>query len=67
MYQAVYKCRLCGKMFLTDKEYKKGSAVRKMIRIDINTPYSNRGNEIHYCTDGNIGFADFMGFKKVEG
>lgn len=68
MYQAVYKCRLCGKVFQYDKTYKRNSALRKIWSFNDNIPYisNNMQYTVHDCQDGSIGLADFIGFRKVE-
>lgn len=69
MYQAIYKCRMCGETFPAGKLYKEKAAVRKIWDLEMNIPYwlSSIEFDIHYCQDGSFGLADFMGFKKVEG
>ncbi len=70
MYQAIYKCRLCGEKFRikNDKLYKEKVAVKKIWKLSINIPYTTNDIEfeIHRCQDGSLGLADFQGFKKSE-
>ena len=47
-YKARFKCRLCK------KEYRNSVT---------NDPLSPRMNEVHYCNDGSIGVADFIGWE----
>ena len=59
MYQAIYKCRLCGEIYINDTKFKpllKESAIINCI---------NKGAETHECKDESVGIADFQGFKKV--
>lgn len=68
MYQAVYKCRLCGETFSCGKMYKENEVIKKIVRISIITPLfpHDNGSTAHGCKDGSLGFADFQGFKKIE-
>ncbi len=63
MYQAVYKCRLCGEKF--------------SLKQEIDMPDEKSENYFwtnfcripltrHYCKSGSFGFADFQGFRKSE-
>lgn len=62
----IYKCRMCGEIFSTilsdDKEYAR-SYLEKMCHnsIECPLPYCH-----HICKNGDIGFADILGFKKVD-
>lgn len=69
-YKAIYKCRLCGKLF--EKEYvSTGKAVGITGRL-VNEDSFAKGDvfgsryAIHNCKDYSCGFADFQGFKKIE-
>jgi hypothetical protein len=65
MYQAIYKCRLCG------EEIKGNSGIYPSYYC--NVPQMNVNNNIEYfpktgihdCKDGSMGVMDFQGFKKV--
>lgn len=72
MYQAIYKCRLCGEEFV-ENETKKGKVqtinIPFLINEDIRQvkfPINIFENTTHYCEDGSVGFSEFQGFKKVE-
>ncbi len=74
MYQAIYKCRLCGKEF-SDGETGERNAETATIAlsvfdsIDLTTgfPWHNiHMRTICHCKDGSFGLADFQGFKKAE-
>lgn len=66
-YEAVYKCRLCGKEFkpqnpwadnptMADKEtYKKTNGKIKVLKFTV-----------HFCENGEVGFGDLLGCRKVE-
>lgn len=68
MYQAVYKCRLYGETFSCGKIHKENEAIKKIVRISIITPLfpHDNGSTTHGCKDGSLGFADFLGFRKME-
>lgn len=74
MYQAVYKCRLCGEDFF-DKKIK-ASRIEDFIITNtlaqmqqatlIGKPNYTDLHRLHNCKDGSFGFSDFKGFKKTE-
>lgn len=70
MYQAVYKCRLCGEEFKGCVTGNENIAMVETINaasgIKSTQPLAPRIIEYHYCKDGSYGIADFQGFKKVE-
>lgn len=71
-YRAVYKCRLCGKEFTPPNGYFTDDMTNEA-RISFflgrmcqqyegnNLPY-----EHHVCDNGDIGFADLLGVRKVK-
>lgn len=72
-YRAIYKCRLCGEVIpyslISEKEVDRCVAAFEKGKYRYNS-VSGR-NDIprdvfHYCKDGSCGFADFLGFRKVE-
>ncbi len=69
MYQAIYKCRLCGEEFQIGKLYTEKGVLKKVARLSVIIPFvpSDRGYTAHYCQKGCFGIADFQGFKKSEG
>lgn len=73
MYQAIYKCRLCGEEF---KDCETGEAIAQAIVVALTVKGNTENvrcqrnlykNTIHFCQDGAFGLADFQGFKKSEG
>lgn len=66
-YQAIYKCRLCG------KEYGGGCtgaaiAISETAKIAVDG-VGIRGTRLHgthNCDDGSFGLADFNGFRRVK-
>lgn len=75
VYRAVYKCRLCGE---TDENSALGATLMELDQLmdEIDTTgdaYLSPTNGIgvhkvsrHYCKDGSMGIADFIGFRFVE-
>jgi hypothetical protein len=70
MYQAVYKCRICGgetSGCCTDSE---STAMREIWNLKVNALSEQSAHphmiETHHCKDGSIGVADFQGFKKIK-
>lgn len=66
MYQAIYKCRLCG------EEIQSGQTGQKIAKSEIvylcvgtSGRYSTNDRIPHDCKDGSFGVADFQGFKKL--
>jgi len=64
MYDAMYKCRLCGKVFTrsgTNSEKHAVAEIAQLCRgerglVEINRP--------HNCGNGDIGLGDFIGFQE---
>ena len=69
-YRAVYKCRLCGKVFengITGSGCVAGIAIRLTTEDNfIQSGIYGHRHITHNCEDGSFGFADYQGFKKVE-
>lgn len=71
MFDAVYKCRLCGEEFVecsTRGEESNRSFVMKIMcrAVDLKEPEEVMEPtlyECHSCGGGNYGVADFLGFK----
>lgn len=71
-YRAIYKCRLCGQEFgdaITNKA--NAEIITCMLGFEPNYKHDKlnlRGYRhiCHFCDDGSYGFADFIGFRKVE-
>lgn len=72
MYQAVYKCRLCGEKFgdcMTGEEIAEMANVALSVVGNTNHIKCARNiykNTTHSCKGGSYGFADFQGFRKIE-
>lgn len=66
-FRAVYKCRLCGKELVSSYYW-----IDNMTTDDIETKKSEKEEGkspnviLHYCKEGQIGFADLIGGRKVE-
>lgn len=57
MYQALYRCRLCGKKLFGENAYE--DECEAIARITV----PNGMYKIHHCTNGSLGNADFLGFE----
>lgn len=73
MYQAIYKCRLCGKKIIEDIPEHAKIRISTILgceheqEIYRHMDVENLGQTtLHNCEDGSLGFVDFQGFKKVE-
>lgn len=67
-YRAIFKCRLCGCIYtggIAGRTTAAASATCACLG-DRLIPQAPRMNEIHYCENGDIGIADFQGFKQME-
>ena len=70
MYQAIYKCRLCGEIFskgVTGEDIAK-VATESLSIADSTIAIAGCAlyiRTIHYCQDGSFGLADFLGFMKL--
>lgn len=62
-YITVCKCRLCGKEFYVDDDWatELEAAANIIESASGQTPF-----EIHYCDNGDVGFGDVLGARKVE-
>lgn len=72
-YQAIYKCRLCGKEFVQYKtdEHSIAKGLVSAMTGDGSLRYIKHDGKVHIhvphsCSDGSFGFSDFCGFRKVE-
>ena len=66
-YKAVCKCRLCGEEFecgaVTGNEYLAFNSIIEMSLQRYTILQAPHLIEIHSCKNGNIGCADFIGWK----
>lgn len=70
-YKAVYKCRLCGKVYRNGVETSEIAAVNATAMIaagvKITEPLAPTPMEVHRCMDkyaARIGLADFQGWER---
>lgn len=71
-YNAIYKCRLCGKIFsqkFDEMEEDNALHIINCLILEENTqlgnqPYFGHRYDNHVCEDGSFGFCDFLGMKK---
>lgn len=71
-YLAIYKCRMCGEEF-EDARMGRDIAYMGCAVLAAKEHFKPEGCAIgvhrhntHVCDDGSYGFADFVGFKKVD-
>lgn len=71
-YREIYKCRLCGEKF-EDGRTGRDTAYMGCAVLAAKEHFKPEGCAIgvhrhntHVCDDGSYGFADFVGFKKVD-
>ena len=72
-YRAIYKCRLCGEEFENGRIENENIVDSCVMAISIlgdtqkvRTSMSLHEHYVHYCKNGSMGMADFLGFRKVE-
>lgn len=67
-YRAIYKCRLCGKIFANGKKRTENKSLNKIVNLSTVSPLfpHDKGYIPHGCKDGSIGLAEFLGFRKVD-
>lgn len=72
-YRAIYKCRLCGEEYADSliseyeaekcfEKFEKGKSIYRSISGRNDIPKV----KVHICKDDSLGFADFIGMRKVE-
>ena len=68
-YKTIFKCRLCGECYegwcKCDKKHAL-QAARFACMGTLSSPETPHLIEVHNCKNGDIGIADFRGFRKVE-
>lgn len=65
MYQAMYKCRLCGNKYLAGAPIPHKDAFSSLSGITDSTAHTSI-TMIHHCFDDSLGIADFLGYKEVS-
>lgn len=66
LYTAVHKCRMCGEIYEGVKTGGRNFVVQSIIEMDTGKytiPQAPHLVDIHLCKNGNIGCADFVGWK----
>lgn len=58
MYQAVYKCRLCGEV-TQEGHYENLTSIESVKNLQ-------RHGTVHICSDESIGIMDLQGFKNID-
>lgn len=66
-YVATFQCRLCKKAFETART---GADIANIAMLELvagcPTQKTVKMTNVHSCSDGSLGMADFVGFKKYE-
>lgn len=68
-YYAIFKCRLCGETFTDSGTGSKALALRAAINAALQLPTEPQGpglHGVHSCANGDIGVADFAGFRNGD-
>lgn len=69
-YQAIYKCRLCGKLFngvaISSERIALETTTDACLGIKNEVICAPQIREVHLCADGSYGVADFLGRKKMN-
>lgn len=74
-YQMLYKCRLCGQVFVNcgtgSKKVAEQSTLNEVLRASGMSPMWKENDaltmyEMHSCADGSYGVSDFIGGRKVD-
>lgn len=67
-YKAKYLCRLCKKEYRTGITAGRAVASKETILIlhNLGKPDSPTLLTVHYCDNGGIGVADFIGWERVD-
>ena len=67
MYYTKYKCRLCGETFTVEATHSKDVVMKCMLHALNGIEYKELMKPelytAHFCNNGNVGVADFQGFK----
>lgn len=68
-YNAIYKCRLCGKEFENGKTGEDLAAAATILMASVGNTKNLATGAIekqccHFCDDGSYGISDFIGFRK---
>ena len=64
-YRAIYKCRLCGEEFETHELKDIFESQRYIREMCCQHSGGNFPYEFHFCNNEDVGFADFIGCRKV--
>lgn len=65
-YRAVFKCRLCGEEYESNNYWVDNMTTEDIDSKEIGNEAGKSPNVIfHFCENGNIGFADLIGGRKV--
>ena len=73
-YRMLYKCRLCGQVFVNcgtaSEKVAEQSTLNEVLRASGMSPMWKENDalmyEMHSCADGSYGVSDFIGSRKVD-
>lgn len=68
-YKAKYKCRLCGEEYtgvITGENVAWQCMVEMNAGIHCTVPMAPLKTDIHHCSGGSLGLADFLGWEAKE-
>lgn len=75
VYRAIYKCRLCGKVFFNAATARRNTASFSVVHTALEAsgitppfalPNAPMQVDVHNCKDGSYGMSDFLGMKEVQ-
>lgn len=73
LFDATYKCRLCGELFVDSSTGNENLVTDAIFELWTKDKYFPKGCGIgvhrcvtHHCSDGSWGMADFQGFKRKD-
>lgn len=70
IYVQTYKCRLCGEVFYSaytgNKDIASADICKTVYNCENSTPQGTTMNTVHFCKNGGIGVADFIGYTARE-
>lgn len=70
IYETIYKCRLCGKIYAHSVTMNRQTAFKAICSCLLDTEFKDGIKpsiyELHSCENGNMGISDFMGVIERE-
>lgn len=71
MYNGIYKCRICGKIYTRCGTYNKDLVINNFIKLTTRVTVQQEPGyadlyDMHSCENGSFGLADFQGYEKDD-